>query len=95
MVPRAAAVRPPAAGAETASDGRLALDLPPDVAELREAVRAFAEEHVAPVAAECDRTGRFPAENVRRMAERGWFGIPLPREYGGLGMSSLALCVAV
>ncbi|MFN2384071.1 MAG: acyl-CoA dehydrogenase family protein, partial [Gemmatimonadota bacterium] len=27
--------------------------------------------------------------------ERGWFGIPLPREYGGLGMSSLALCVAV
>ena len=78
-----------------APETRLALDLPDEVVALRGEVRAFAEEAIAPVAAELDRTATFPAENVRRMAERGWFGIPIPREYGGLGMSALALAVAV
>ncbi len=77
------------------ADESLALDLPADVRALRDDVRAFAEEWIAPVAAEHDRTGEFPWDNVRRMAARGWFGIPIPREYGGLGMSSLALAVAV
>ena len=73
----------------------LSLDLPAEVQALREEVRAFAEEWIAPVAAEHDREATFPADNVRRMAERGWFGIPVPREYGGLGLSTLALVVAV
>src|ERR671919_28777 len=73
----------------------LALDLPPDAQALREEVRSFADEYIAPVAADHDRTGAFPWENVRRMAERGWFGIPVPREHGGLGLSGLALAVAV
>jgi alkylation response protein AidB-like acyl-CoA dehydrogenase len=90
---RPAAPRVPPEGAPRARD--LALDLPPEVEALREEVRAFAEERIAPVAAELDRTGTFPAENVRAMAERGWFGIPIPREYGGLGMCTLALAVAV
>jgi butyryl-CoA dehydrogenase len=73
----------------------LNLDVPPDVAALRDEVREFAREWIAPVAAEHDRSGAFPRENVERMADRGWFGIPIPREYAGLGMSSLALVVAV
>jgi alkylation response protein AidB-like acyl-CoA dehydrogenase len=73
----------------------LSLDLPREVEVLREEVRAFAEERIAPVAAELDRTAQFPHENVRLMADKGWFGIPLPRKYGGLGMSTLALVVAV
>ncbi|MBA2565788.1 MAG: acyl-CoA dehydrogenase family protein [Gemmatimonadetes bacterium] len=76
-------------------EGPLALDLPREVEALREEVRAFARERIAPVATEADRTAAFPHENVRAMAERGWFGIPLPREYGGLGMSSLAFIVAL
>jgi butyryl-CoA dehydrogenase len=83
------------AGQAEGSAESLALDLPADVRALRDDVRAFAEEWIAPVAAEHDRTGEFPWDNVRRMAARGWFGIPIPREYGGLGMSSLALAVAV
>jgi butyryl-CoA dehydrogenase len=81
--------------APSSGDELLNLDLPPDVRALREEVRTFAEGAIAPVAAEHDRTGEFPWDNVRRMAERGWFGIPVPREYGGLGMSALALVVAV
>jgi alkylation response protein AidB-like acyl-CoA dehydrogenase len=73
----------------------LNLDLPEDVVALKEEVRAFALESIAPVAAAHDRTGEFPRANVERMAERGWFGIPIPREYGGLGLSTLALVVAV
>jgi butyryl-CoA dehydrogenase len=73
----------------------LHLDLPPRIAALREEVRAFAEEAIAPVAAHHDRTGEFPRENVRAMAERGWFGIPFPEAYGGLGLGTLGLAVSV
>ncbi len=54
-------------------------------AELREEVRAFAEAEIAPVAAELDEQSRFPWENVRKMADRGYFGVNVPEEYGGQG----------
>ncbi|NNM32445.1 MAG: acyl-CoA dehydrogenase family protein, partial [Gemmatimonadetes bacterium] len=46
--------------------------------ELRESVRAFATDHVAPVARALDEEARFPWDNVKAMAERGWFGVPIP-----------------
>ncbi len=61
----------------------------------QEEVREFARERVAPVAAELDRQRRFPWENVKAMGERGWLGIPIPREYGGLGKDYLSYILAV
>jgi len=58
-------------------------------------VRTFAGEHIAPIAAEIDRERRFPWENVKAMGERGWLGIPVPREYGGLGKDYLSYTLAV
>jgi alkylation response protein AidB-like acyl-CoA dehydrogenase len=63
--------------------------------DFRARVRQFAETHVAPVARELDEEARFPWENVRRMADLGWFGINVPEEYGGLGRDYLSYILAV
>src|SRR5579862_3426567 len=62
---------------------------------LRNTVREFAQEEVAPVAEELDRTHAFPYEIVRRLGELDLMGIPFPEEYGGAGSDSLAYALAV
>ena len=52
---------------------------------IRDLVREFARNEVAPVAARLDQTGEFPWENVRKMAELGLLGVPWPDELGGAG----------
>jgi len=63
--------------------------------ELRATVREFAEKEIAPAARELDETGRFPWENVKKMADLGLFGINIPEEYGGLGRDYLSYIVVV
>ena len=58
--------------------------------DLQADVRRFALEAIAPVARELDETARFPWDNVRAMAERGWFGVPVPRELSGMGRDYLS-----
>lgn len=62
---------------------------------LKSEIRDFALAAIAPVARELDETARFPWENVRAMAERGWFGIPVPRELSGMGCDYLSYTLAV
>jgi alkylation response protein AidB-like acyl-CoA dehydrogenase len=62
---------------------------------LRDTVRAFAEERVAPVAEELDREHRFPYELVAELAELGLLGIPIPEDYGGAGGDTLAYAIAI
>jgi len=62
---------------------------------LRSTVREFAEQEVAPVAEELDRTHSFPYEIVRRLGELDLMGIPFPEEYGGAGGDSLAYALVV
>jgi butyryl-CoA dehydrogenase len=66
-------------------------ELTPEQQALREAVRAFAEEVVAPAAAGYDEREEFPLEVVRRAAEMGLFGIPFPERWGGQGATVLVL----
>jgi butyryl-CoA dehydrogenase len=54
-----------------------------------EAVKEFCDEELAPRAKECDEAGAWPGENVRKLAELDLMGIPVPEEYGGLGMDFL------
>ncbi len=63
--------------------------------QVREMVRAFAAEHVAPVARELDRTSAFPWENVKRMGELGLLGVPWPEEMGGAGMDQLSYYIVL
>jgi alkylation response protein AidB-like acyl-CoA dehydrogenase len=62
---------------------------------LRAEVREFAEARIAPVARKLDEQARFPWDNVREMADRGWFGINVPQELGGLGRDYLSYILAI
>src|ERR671930_790601 len=62
---------------------------------LRDTVREFARQEVAPVAEELDRTKAFPYEIVGKMGELGLMGIPFPEDYGGGGADTLTYALAV
>ena len=62
---------------------------------LRDTVRDFARQEVAPVAEELDRTKAFPYEIVGKLGELGLMGIPFPEEYGGGGADTLSYALAV
>lgn len=62
---------------------------------LREMLRSFAKNEVAPLAAEIDELERFPVENVEKMKETGLLGIPFPKEYGGEGGDYMGYILAV
>src|SRR6478609_7304917 len=70
-------------------------DLSPEHELIRDTVRAFSVEKVAPVAEELDREHRFPYELVAEMADLGLMGIPIPEEYGGGGGDTLSYAIAV
>ena len=73
----------------------LDFDLGPEIDMLRTTVRGFAEDRVAPLAAEIDRTDRFPIELWPEMGALGLHGITVEEEHGGAGMGYLAHCVAM
>lgn len=62
---------------------------------LREQVRRFAEERIAPGVGVRDREHRFPEDIVREMGELGLLGMFVPEEYGGAGMDMVSYAVAV
>jgi len=62
---------------------------------IRKMVRDFAQNEVAPTAAQRDEEERFDREIIDKMAELGLMGIPWPEEYGGIGSDYLAYCIAV
>ncbi len=64
-----------------------------DQEAFRAAVRAFAQKEIAPIVAEMDEREEFPAATVRRMQEEGYFGVPTPEEYGGLGLGKVGYCI--
>ena len=62
---------------------------------LRQTVREFAVEVVAPVIGDYYERNEFPYEIVRQMGKMGLFGLPFPDEYGGMGGDYFALCIAL
>jgi acyl-CoA dehydrogenase len=62
---------------------------------LRDAARKFARTEMAPHAAECDRTGRFPEEIYRKAFDLGLMNLNVPAEYGGSGLGPLEQCLIV
>src|ERR1700734_599753 len=63
--------------------------------ELRKSVESFARDVVAPVIGGFYERGEFPYEIVAQMGRMGLFGLPVPEEYGGMGVDYLALCLAL
>ncbi len=62
---------------------------------VRDTVRGFARDHVAPVAAKLDADGKFLWENVKRMGELGLLGVPWAEELGGAGLDLTSYIIAI
>jgi alkylation response protein AidB-like acyl-CoA dehydrogenase len=63
--------------------------------ELRDQVAAFAREEVAPIAEQLDRDRRFPTALYRKVGELGITAIPFQTEFGGMGLGTFEMALAV
>ena len=62
---------------------------------IRDSVRDYVRERIAPFAADWDRDSHFPAEQLREMGELGLFGMLIPEEWGGAGADYLSFALAI
>ena len=61
---------------------------------IRDTARSFAQERLAPKAAEWDREARFPRDEVMEMGKLGFLGILIPEEWGGAGADHVSMALA-
>jgi alkylation response protein AidB-like acyl-CoA dehydrogenase len=71
----------------------MSFKLTPEQEGLRKEIRRMAEERIAPRAAEIDRSGEYPWDIQRLLAEQGLLGYAIPEEYGGSGADLLSCCI--
>jgi alkylation response protein AidB-like acyl-CoA dehydrogenase len=62
---------------------------------IRQAARDFAQNEIAPIAAEFDESGEFPLKTIHKMGQMGFMGIEVPEEYGGAGMDTMSYVLAL
>jgi alkylation response protein AidB-like acyl-CoA dehydrogenase len=62
---------------------------------IRDSLRAFAQERLAPFAGEWDRNHTFPAEALRELGELGALGMVVPDQWGGAGMDYMSLVLVL
>ena len=68
--------------------------LSPQHEQIRDAVRRFAEEQIAPHAARWDKEKAFPREALKGLAAMGLYGVAIPEQWGGAGLDYTALALA-
>ncbi len=66
-----------------------------DIDALRQSVQAFAQDRIAPRAAEIDRSNTFPRDLWPQMGELGLHGITVEEEWGGAGLGYIEHCIAM
>ena len=76
-------------------DATMNFNLGEDIDALRETVRRFAMDEIAPRAADIDRDNEFPMDLWEKMGALGLHGITVPEEDGGVAMGYLAHCIAI
>jgi len=62
---------------------------------IRDALRSFAQERLAPNAARWDREHHFPRAELQELAALGAFGVAVPEQYGGAGLDYVALALVL
>ena len=63
--------------------------IPEDLKIMQEVIRKFVEKDLEPISIQVEEEGIIPEEIVQKMRKMGLFGLPIPKEYGGLGLSTL------
>jgi alkylation response protein AidB-like acyl-CoA dehydrogenase len=81
--------------AAASSEKELNLSLTAEHQMIRQAARDFAQNEIAPIAAEFDESGEFPFETIRKMGGMGFMGIEIAEKYGGAGMDTIAYVLAL
>lgn len=76
-------------------DKSMSFGLSGELEALRKSVRRFAEDEIAPRAAEIDESNEFPMDLWQKMGALGLHGITVPEDDGGVGMGYLAHCIAL
>lgn len=69
--------------------------LPEELVMFRDTLRKFIDKELEPISEKVEEEDRIPDETVAKMAELGLFGLAIPADYGGFGMSVLGQCVAM
>jgi acyl-CoA dehydrogenase len=69
--------------------------LPEELVMFRDTLRKFVDKELEPISEKVEEEDRIPDETVAKMAELGLFGLAIPADYGGFGMSVLGQCVAM
>ncbi len=69
--------------------------LTPEQQMIRDAMRTFSQERLAPFAAEWDRTHAFPAQALKQLGELGAMGLCVPEEWGGAGLDYMSLVLTL
>ncbi|GAA5512118.1 acyl-CoA dehydrogenase [Deinococcus carri] len=79
----------------TAAEGGMAFALSDDQRMIVQHVREYCRAEIAPKAAEYDRSGEYPREQLRGLAELGLLGATVPEQWDGAGLDSVtyALCL--
>lgn len=62
---------------------------------VRDSVRHFSETELAPIAAEIDRTATFPRAVIEKMRPLNYFGLQVPKEFGGAALDSVSSAIIV
>lgn len=62
---------------------------------IRDVVYEFAQQEIAPKAANIDKSGQFPVDIVQKLAEMDLMGLPFPEQYGGAGADYISYCLAL
>ncbi|MDQ7065772.1 MAG: acyl-CoA dehydrogenase [candidate division KSB1 bacterium] len=62
---------------------------------VQQLAREFAQNEIAPRAAELDETGEFPLDNMQKMGELGLLGVPFSEDYGGAGLDTLSFALVL
>ena len=68
-------------------------DLPEELQLMQTTIRRFVRQDLDPIAQQIEEEDRIPEGIVAKMRELGLFGMSIPEEYGGLGLSALGECV--
>ncbi|KFO66339.1 acyl-CoA dehydrogenase [Smithella sp. SCADC] len=62
---------------------------------IRDSVRDFAETELAPIAADIDRNAVFPLDVIKKMGKLNYFGLQVPKEFGGVAMDSVSASIVI
>lgn len=62
---------------------------------VRKTVRKFAETELGPIAHDIDRDSRFPLEVIEKMQPLNYFGLQIPKKYGGAGLDTISYAITI